>query len=187
MRASFPRSCSVAILFVACLLPLVGVAQERIPNVKLTVATQLEEDGVLGSEINVLALRCFEGACRLTTMVFNRCITVNGKSFQIPFTFEGTTQGGGIIVTRSGNSLSVEEVNTDVFGDTKTTYRFVLAANQPSTLMATKLEGFSGVYVKDSRLAGKLITVKFVPLRGEYERVDLACPLELPGLPRAGE
>jgi hypothetical protein len=53
--------------------------------------------------------------------------------------------------------------------------------------MATKLEGFSGVYVKDSHLAGKLITVKFVPLRGEYKRVDLACPIELPGLPRAGE
>jgi hypothetical protein len=187
MQTSFPRSYSIAILSIACLLPLVGVAQERIPNVKLTVATQLEENGVLGSEINVLALRCFEGACRLTTVVLNRCIAVNGKSFQIPFTFGGTTQDGGIIVTRSGNSLSVKEVNTDVFGDTNATYRFVLAANQPSTLMATKLEGFSGVYVKDSHLAGKLITVKFVPLRGEYKRVDLACPIELPGLPRAGE
>lgn len=187
MRVPFGCSRSMAFLFTWCLLSPVGLAHEGVSDVKVTVATQLKEDGVLGSEINVLELRCFEGECRLTTLVLNRCMTGSGEPFQVPFTFQSTTQGGGVIVRRSGNTISVEETNTDMFGDTKATYRFVLAAKQPSNLMATKLEGFSGAYVKDSRLAGKLITVEFVPLRGEFARVDLACPTKLRGLPRVGQ
>lgn len=183
MGAPFARSYSVIVLFLGSLLSPAGVAQEAIPDVKLTVATQLKEGGVLGKEINVLTLTCFKGECRLTTLVLNRCF----GSSQIPFVFTKTTQDGGVTVSRSGDILSIEEIDHDLFGDTRTTLRFAFEPSRYPSGQITELKDFSGAYVKNSDLTGTVITVEFVALRGEYERVELACPMELPGIPPAQE
>lgn len=153
---------------------------ESLPDVKLRVATRFSENSAWGKEINVLTLSCFEGNCELVTLVLNKCYSLaDEKEAQSPFAYTVDTGGGGLHIQRSGNTLLVEEPGGLSGVTRKMMFEFI-----PGRLMATKLKSFSGAYIKNSDILVKIIVAELLPLQGDYQTVELDCPIELPGIPK---
>lgn len=170
----------MVILLISVLFATDSLGGESLPDVTLRVATQFNENSAWGNEIDVLTLNCFEGNCELITLVLNKCVSLSdGKKVQIPFAYTTSTRSGGLQVHRVGNSLHVEEVG----GPSGITRKFIFEFI-PDSLMATKLKSFSGAYAKNSDILGKNIRAELVPLQGEYQTIEIDCPIELPGIPK---
>lgn len=163
--------------------PVCAAANQDIPNLKASIATQLREDGVLGKELNVFTFSCWEGQCDLTRLVFNRCITYE-KPEQIIVAGYRQTEDGAIRVRRDGNAIWVEESTIDLGGPTTEALRFEFSTDDLETNYWSRLTGFSGSYTRQSEIVGKVITVEYLPLRGKWVDIETACQIVVPGIPK---
>ena len=68
-------------------------------------------------------------------------------------------------------------------GENVTNYRFEYVTMRKG--IAAELVGFSGGFVKDSTVAGRVITVDYVPLPSNVQIVPLECGVWLPGVQAA--
>lgn len=150
--------------------------QQQLINAE--VAVQLKEDGLLTDEINHLRLSCLEGQCEIKTTVLNRCTSVGGDKFQSPFSFSEKSTNPNTSFKINGNEITASVESSDFGGNSVTTYYFVL----DKTRFPHKITRFSGGYTKNSDITKSLIQVEFIPFKQEYQRLKLACPIELPGL-----
>ena len=172
------RSICIAILLISVVFTTDSFCDGSPPEVALTVATRFNENSAWGNEIDVLTLNCFEGNCELITIVLNKCVSLSDRGkVQIPFAHTASTRSGGLQVYRVANSIHVEVVGGSSGITRKMIFEFI-----PDSSIATKLKSFSGAYVKNSDILGKTITAELVPLQGEYETIEIECPIELPGI-----
>ena len=172
------RSIYIFFLLISVLFATDSYGGESLPDVSLTVATRFSENSAWGNEIDVLTLNCFEENCELITLVLNKCISLSdGEKVQTPFAYTTSTRSGVLQVHRVGNALHVEKFG----GPSGITRKFIFEFI-PGSLMATKLKSFSGAYVKNSDILGKTISAELIPLKGNYQIIEIDCPIELPGI-----
>jgi hypothetical protein len=143
------------------------------------IAVKLKEDGHITDEIHHLRFSCFEGECEINTMVVNRCIELNGKKSQSIFSFVEKSTDPNSTFKIDGKKIDVTIESHDFGGKTLTTYHFELGEKK---IGGYKVVNFSGGYLKDSNITKSLIKVEFIPLIGEYQKINLTCPIEMPGL-----
>lgn len=186
MHMRFLKNVSLLTLFfISC--PVWAFAGPLPDHLHAEVAVQLKENGQLTKEVHRLKLVCFEGECWLDTQVINRCDTVNGKSFQSPFSFVIRSSDNNSKFQVRGNVVDITKESFDFGGKSLSTYRFVLSTNREgSPSILDEVLDFSGGYMKDSDIVKRLIKVEFIPLRGKYVKIDLACPIEFPGIASSG-
>lgn len=154
-------------------------AADQLPDyLRAEVAVHIKEDGVMTGEINRLRLSCFEGQCEIDTLVLNRCTKRNNWDVQFPFSFTIKSSDEGTTFSIQKNIVDVSAITQGPFGKSLSTYHFVLSQSSNRA----KVLKFSGGFVKDSNVTKKLMKIEFIPLREEYKKVQLACPIELPGL-----
>ena len=179
------KSCFKALLATIALW-LTGQASyatSDIPDVRLRVTVQQNEQGKINPAFHLQDLECIQGECTLISITLNSCryfpITRAPAS---PVVIERTsTTTGALRVTRDGNTLVLIERGSDIGGEYVTTQRFQY--EQPvSGAPIRRLIGYSGGLVKNSSIARQVIAIQYVPLRSIYEEVQLDCPTALPGL-----
>lgn len=160
--------------------PSVGGAQAGIPDITLRITVQQKEGNTLDSGLHLMTLSCLSGVCTLQSASLNQCSRspVTGNLSFAVVTDHNSTAEGNLRVTNHGNVLLVEERSSDLGGTSINTLRFGYRQN-PATLTS-----FSGGFVKNSDLAGKVISVEYVPLIGAYSERRLDCPVRLPGVER---
>jgi hypothetical protein len=84
-------------------------------------------------------------------------------------------------VTNLGDTLEVQQTQTDIGGKSITTLRLGYEKDTQNT-MSTKVTSFSGGFVKNSLIAERVLTVEYVPLMGAFQEVQLDCAVALPGV-----
>lgn len=179
MQRLFAVVFSVAAIWI---FPAALTAQQRVPDVALDVTVRQQEQGKIGQGLHVLELRCFDGRCSLTSISLNQCgQSGEGKPAFYPKVQRTSTSEGNLTVTREGRTLIVRESGADLGGDYVNNLRFDYAPAAAGRT-ATELLGFSGGFVKNSAVLGKVITINFVPLSSAYQVVGLDCGVLLPGL-----
>ena len=162
-----------------------GIIQaESLPEfIKAEIAVQLREEGHMTNEIGILRLSCFEGECEINTTVINRCIKlIGGEKIQRIFSFVEKSTDPNTTFEVNGNKVDVTVVSQSSSGKILTTYHFELVEKE--MIEGQKVEKFSGGYVKDSNITNSLIKVEFIPLIGDYHKINLTCPIEVQGLIR---
>ena len=158
-------------------------AQQNIPNAILRVTVQQKDKGKLNSDLHFQELRCWRGACSLTTVTLNSCRpspVSTGKASPL-IVERASTNDGNLAVSREGNTLVVTETGSDIGGSYVTTQRFTYERPADASII-TRLTDYSGGFVKNSAIAQQVLTVEFVPFRGAYKEARLDCPLGLPGV-----
>lgn len=83
---------------------------------------------------------------------------------------------GTLQVSRVRDGLVVEKRSSDIGGTSVTTLRFGYRQNPD------RLTRFTGAYVKNSAVLGKIVTVEYVPLMVAYSERTLDCAVRLPGV-----
>ena len=157
---------------------------DGIPNAKLLVTVQQREEGKLNRGFHILELQCWEGRCSLSTVSLNQCVNFErGKSAFYPAVQYSSTWLGNLTVWNERNSLVVQEVGSDAFGEYVNTLRFEYEPVGRDKVV-TRMVGFSGGYVKNSVLLKKILTTEYVPLPQSSQVMKLDCDAYLPGLDR---
>ena len=155
---------------------------DNIPFAYLRVAVQQKTEGKLEKGFHVLELVCSEGQCSLSTVSLNQCVqSGSGKRAFYPKVQHSTTWMGNLKVRNEGNSIVVQEIGSDMFGDYVNNLRFDYQMVGKGEI-ANRLVGFSGGYVKNSALLKKVITTEYVPLPKDNQVVKLDCDVLLPGI-----
>lgn len=170
---------SVALVLVG---QAIAVGQPSVPNALLSVTVRQKQDGKLGAGLHVLELSCFNERCALTTVTLNQCYpSGEGALAFVPKVQYSSTTDRTLFVRNEGRTLIVRESGTDFGGDFSNTLRFEYSPPVENRA-ATDLTGFSGGYVKDSTILGKVLTVEYVPLPKLFQVLPLACGALLPGV-----
>lgn len=161
--------------FVTC----VTVARAaEIPHAKLKVAVQQRMDGKLDRSVHILELVCLDG-CFLTKVTLNSCIEFGSETYFTPVVERSSTREGNLKVRAVRSTLIVEETGSDLGGTYTNNFRF---GYRRGSAEAYELTSFSGGFVKNSWIAGKILTVEFVPLPKPWQVLKLDCGLGLPGV-----
>lgn len=175
------KSVAVVLVVLPLIWPAALVAQQRIPDVVLDVTVQQREQGKLERGFHAMELRCFDGRCSLTSISLNQCgQSGEGKPVFYPKVQRSSTSEGNLSVVREGRTLAVRESGADLGGDYVNNFRFEYAP-PAAARAATELVGFSGGFVKNSTLLGKVVTIEYVPLSKPFQVVALDCGVLLPG------
>jgi hypothetical protein len=99
-------------------------AQQKIPDAILKVTLQQREKGKLNPDLHFQELRCWRGACSLTTVTVGSCRpspVSTGKAS--PLIIErASTDEGTLKVSREGNTFVVIETGSDIGGRYVTTH-----------------------------------------------------------------
>ena len=148
-----------------------------IPDVNLRVAVRQKEDGKLGKSLHIVHLSCWQGDCALTWLTLNQCTAaVDGKAAFHPKIERSSTREGTLQVLALGDVIEVKETDPDV----TTTLR--IGYKKRGVGRATQVTSFSGGFVKQSDILGKVITVEYIPFLGAYSAMKLDCAVLLPGV-----
>jgi len=154
---------------------------EYMPTVQLRVTVQQKTNEKIDKDFHILELLCWNNDCSLTSVSLNQCHEFQeGKAFYPKVQFSATWMEN-LKVTPEGNSLIVQEIGSDIFGDYITTLRFDYEPVQKDKI-ATKLLGFSGGFVKNSVLVKEVLTVNYIPLPKKDQIIKLDCGVLLPGI-----
>jgi hypothetical protein len=166
----------------AVVWPSVLAGQQRVPDVALEVTVRQREQGKVERGLHVLELKCFDGRCALTSISLNQCAeSGEGKPAFYPKVQRSSTSDGNLVVSNEGRTLIVRETGSDLGGDYVNNFRFEYAL-PASGRSATELLGFSGGFVKDSAILGKVIAIEYVPLPKAFQVLPLDCGALLPGV-----
>lgn len=172
----------IIVASLAAVWPSVLAGQQRVPDAVLEVTVRQKEQGKVERGLHVLELKCFEGRCALTSISLNQCAeSGEGKAAFYPKVQRSSTADGNLVVSNEGRTLIVREAGSDLGGDYVNNFRFeyaLPATGQP----ATQLLGFSGGFVKNSAILGKVITIEYVPLPKAIQVLPLDCGALLPGV-----
>lgn len=161
------------------LWPVKAVPNGDIPNANLAVTVQEKHDGKIAPGLHIFELNCFNGNCSLSTVSINQCFDSHIGNAFIPKSQHSSTQYGNLNVRRQGNTLQVEEGDSDADGKYVTNLRFEYETYRG---FASRLIGFSGGYVKDSRLLKRVLIGEYIPLQNEYQIIKLNCDALVPGI-----
>jgi hypothetical protein len=158
-----------------------NAASMKFPNAVLRVTVQQKTEGEIEKGYHVLTLICSPEYCSLNTVSLNQCAeTGSGQRAFYPNVQHSSTMDGNLKITTSRNTIIVQEIGTDIFGDYVNTLRFEYEPEKGE--ITSKLTGFSGGYVKNSALLKKVITTEYVPLPNKYQVINLDCGVQLPGI-----
>lgn len=152
-------------------------ASQVLPNAQLKIAVRQEADGKLGKAVHVFELSCWAGKCTLSTVTLNQCL---GGGFY-PTQQRSSTADGTLKAVSEEGALVLTEENSDLGGDSIVNLRFKYMPTKQGGAI-TRLVGFSGGFVKNSALLKEVITVKYVPLPKDVQKVKLDCDMLLPGI-----
>lgn len=163
--------------------PTVIVGQQSVPDATLDVTVRQREQGTLDRAMHILELRCFDGQCSLTSITLNQCMqSGEGRPAFYPKVQRSSTAERNLAVRNEGRTLIVRESGVDMGGDYVNNFRFEYATPTKGRV-ATGLLSFSGGFVKNSTILGRVITIEYVPLQNSFQVVGLDCGALLPGVP----
>jgi hypothetical protein len=149
-----------------------------IPDVNLRVAVRQKEDGKLGKSLHIVHLSCWQGDCALTWLTLNQCTAaVDGKAAFPPKIERSSTREGTLQVLALGDVIEVKETDPDATTTLRIGYK-----KRANAVRATQVTSFSGGFVKQSDILGKVITVEYIPFLGAYSAMKLDCAVLLPGV-----
>jgi hypothetical protein len=173
---------SYLLLLLPFTIPVTAQSADSIPNVSLDVTVQQKEDGKISKGFHVLELSCGDGQCSLSTVSLNQCMeSGSGKIAFYPKVEYAATWMGNLTVKNEGNSLIVQESGSDMLDGYVTNLRFDYEPAGKDKIVI-RLIGFSGGYIKNSKLLKKVITTEYVPLPKAYQVMKLDCDVLLPGV-----
>jgi len=162
--------------------PAAALSANNIPNATLRVTVQQKEEGKITKGFHVLELSCSDGNCSLSSVSLNQCMeSGSGKKAFYPKVQYSATWMGNLKVSNEGKSLVVQETGSDMFGDYVNNLRFDYETVGKGEIV-NRLIGFSGGYVKNSKLLKKVLTTEYVPLPKDNQVLKLDCDVLLPGV-----
>ena len=115
-----------------------------------------------------MRLDCFKGRCSLTMLTLNQCV---GDTFA-PKIERASTDEGNLKVTKAGNSLRLEHPLDNAVGQGNLKLLFTYVPESPT---ATRVVGFSGGYLLDSKLRDEVRSTEYVPFPTAYNFFKLRC------------
>jgi hypothetical protein len=153
------------------------------PDAFLEVTVQQRDAGKLAAGLHRLLLSCTAGECSLEKLNLNQCVDAgNGVPVFVPTVEYTSTRDGRLSVSHEGRTFVVRESGTDIGGSYVNTFRFEYAPPARQARAITQLVGFSGAFLKNSSILGKVISVEYVPLPKAFQAVRLDCAVSLPGV-----
>ncbi|MBI4588911.1 MAG: hypothetical protein HY725_08725 [Candidatus Rokubacteria bacterium] len=181
-RLRLSRGVAFVYLAASLLSSELFAAGPRVPNASLEVTVRQKEGGKHAKGLHLFYLLCWDGECSLTTLSLNQCGPApSGKPAFYPKIERTSTREGNLKVSHVGNVLHVQQTNVDIGGLSTTTLRFGYAMSSSGEI-ANKVTSFSGGYVKDSQILGRVFTIEYVPLLGTFHEIQLDCAAGLPGV-----
>lgn len=162
--------------------PAAASSPDSIPDATLRVTVQQKVEGKIVKGFHVLELSCRDGNCSLSTVSLNQCEeTAYGKPAFYPQVQYSSTLTGNLKSRNEGKSIFVKETGSDLFGAYEYNLRFDYEPTREDKSV-TRLTGFSGSYVKNSRAVDRVFKFDYVPLTKAGQIMKLDCGVLLPGI-----
>jgi hypothetical protein len=148
-------------------------SSQNYPTGAVSWTVQVKEDGKLSDALVVNDLTCSSTMCWLSTVTLNLCSTGTWRPNADLF----STDGGrfSVSVVKDGLSLSRDFLS---FG--RTQERLRLTTHADGSMF--QVVGYTGGRTYYSEVFGRMLTIEYVPLEGQFVKRKLDCPLMLPGL-----
>ncbi len=171
---------------------------DNIPKAVLSVTVQIKTEEKVESDrlyfesltehklekgFHVLTLVCADDSrCWLTTVTL-RCRPYDDKTEVFdPVVERSSTEEGNLKVRNGGNSLIAQETSSDIFGgEYVNRLRFDYEPVEKGQIIS-RVIGFSGGFVKNSRILDKVYASEYVPLPKAKQIMKLGCDPLLPGI-----